>query len=243
MFYFGCAGWAIPLQFSSEFPVGGSHLERYAQVLPCSEINSSFYRPHRRATWERWANAVPTGFRFAVKAPKAVTHESSLSCTGNDLMRFFEQALFLGAMLGPVLFQTSPGLTYDVNVARQFFSSLRTIYLGQVVIEPRHPSWFTEDAERLLVDFDIARVAADPAPTPKAKDPGGSKLLAYYRLHGSPHMYYSAYSEEALVKVAASLQSGRQRGDIWCVFDNTASGAAVGDALRLLRLLEPRSRF
>ncbi len=175
-----------------------------------------------------------------MKAPRAVTHESALSGTDGDLTNFFEQAFLLGAMLGPILFQTPPKLRYEHDVARRFFSSLRTIYSGQVVIEPRHLSWFTDDAERLLIDFDIPRVAADPSPTPEGKYPGGSKLLSYYRLHGAPRKYYSAYSDEELATLAGSLQSGNHCGDVWCVFDNTASAAAAGNALRLLRLLGRR---
>lgn len=239
MIYVGCAGWTIPSQFSPEFPAGGSHLERYAQVLPCCEINSSFHRPHRKSTWERWANAVPANFRFSVKAPRAVTHESALSCTDSDLTRFFEQALLLGAALGPILFQTPPTLRYEHNSARKFFTMMRSIYLGQVVMEPRHTSWFTKDAERLLIDLDIARAGADPALYPEGGYPGGSKLFSYYRLHGAPRKYYSAYSEKYLVMLATSLQNANHRGDVWCVFDNTASGAATGNALQLLRLLDP----
>ena len=70
----GTAGWSIPKEHAGAFPVEGSHLERYGAVLDAVEINSSFYRPHRRATYERWAGAVPEHFRFAVKVPRAITH-------------------------------------------------------------------------------------------------------------------------------------------------------------------------
>lgn len=237
MVYIGCAGWTIPRQFSCEFPAIGSHLERYASVLPCSEINSSFHRAHRTTTWRRWAMAVPAGFRFAVKATKTLTHESRLLCTDEDLTRFLEQAFLLGEKLGPILLQTPPKLMYESNVAHTFFSYLRMLYPGQVVIEPRHPSWFTDDAERLLIDFDIARVAADPAPVPGGEHPGGSNRLSYYRWHGTPRTYYSPYSSEAISALAASLRNKNHGDDVWCIFDNTASGAAAGNALQLLHSL------
>ena len=60
----GTAGWSIPRQHAAAFPAGGSHLERYAQRFNAVEINSSFYRPHRRATYERWAASVPTASRL-----------------------------------------------------------------------------------------------------------------------------------------------------------------------------------
>jgi uncharacterized protein YecE (DUF72 family) len=236
MLYIGCAGWTIPKQVSTEFPAGGSHLERYAQVLPCSEINTSFYRPHRKLTWERWGNSVPAAFRFAVKAPRTITHDQSLSCSKEDLLAFFDQVFLLGEKLGPILFQTPPKLAFDEKVVAKFLALLRTIYSGQVVIEPRHVSWFTSPAESVLSDFQVGRVAADPAPIAAGGLPGGSRLLSYYRLHGTPRKYYSAYSSEALASLVAAVQGEVQVKDVWVIFDNTASGAAAADALRLSRM-------
>jgi uncharacterized protein YecE (DUF72 family) len=70
----GCAGWNLPSAKADAFPGPGSHLERYARVLRAVEVNSSFYRPHRRETWERWAGSVPVDFRFSVKVPRQITH-------------------------------------------------------------------------------------------------------------------------------------------------------------------------
>ena len=65
--------WSIPKAYGVPFPPSGSHLERYGAVFNAVEINSSFYRPHRTATYERWAASVPEDFRFAVKVPKSAT--------------------------------------------------------------------------------------------------------------------------------------------------------------------------
>jgi uncharacterized protein YecE (DUF72 family) len=101
-----------------------------------------------------------------------------------------------------------------------------------VVLEPRHESWFTTEVESLLVDYRIARVAADPARVPVAAEPGGHSGLVYLRLHGSPRIYYSGYPVEYLESVARLLDASASR-DIptWCIFDNTALGAATSDAL------------
>ena len=77
-FRVGCAGWALPKEHAGRFPGGGTHLARYAGRLPAVEINSSFYRPHRPATYARWAASVPEDFRFAVKVPKDATHARRL---------------------------------------------------------------------------------------------------------------------------------------------------------------------
>ena len=71
--HIGCAGWSVA-SGRAEFAGTGSVLERYAAVLDAVEINSSFYKPHRRATYTKWAASTPPGFRFSVKAPRAVTH-------------------------------------------------------------------------------------------------------------------------------------------------------------------------
>ncbi|WP_408901606.1 DUF72 domain-containing protein, partial [Pararoseomonas indoligenes] len=74
----GTAGWSIPKQHAGEFDADGSHLERYARRLPAVEINSSFYRPHRPATYERWAASTPESFRFSAKVPRTITHDCRL---------------------------------------------------------------------------------------------------------------------------------------------------------------------
>src|SRR5262245_27120186 len=119
----GCAGWAIPKQHAGSFPSSGSHLERYAQRFTAVEINSSFYRPHRRATYARWAAAVPAGFAFAVKAPKQITHELRLAGTDTALDGFLAQVGGLGDKLGPLLFQLPPSLALDPSTARAFFGA------------------------------------------------------------------------------------------------------------------------
>jgi uncharacterized protein YecE (DUF72 family) len=193
----GCAGWSIPRVKQSRFPETGSHLERYASVLPAVEINSSFYRPHRPATYARWAATVPAGFRFAVKLPKAITHLARLegAIMMGALDAFLEEVDGLGERLGPLLDQLPPSLRFDADVASGFFGALRARFEGSVVCEPRHPSWFTDEAHALLTGERIARVAADPAPVPAAAEPGGWSGLIYFRLHGSPKRYYSAYPE------------------------------------------------
>ncbi len=228
----GCAGWTIPREFSASFSAQGTHLERYARVLNCTEINSSFYRPHKPQTWARWKASVPSSFLFSVKAPKAITHEARLDCARQDLVAFVNQLTGLEEKLGPLLFQLPPSLQFDESRARTFLSTLRELYSGNVVWEPRHESWFHSEADELLKAFSIARVAADPACVPAAGRPGGCTSLCYYRLHGSPRRYYSAYTIESLTNLAAEI-SGGTAVHVWCIFDNTASGAAISNALDL----------
>ncbi len=233
--WIGCAGWSIPKAYAGRFPGEGTHLERYARGFPAVEINSSFYRPHKPATYQRWAASVPDGFRFAVKVPKTITHIRRLREAGTDLEVFLHECEHLGAKLGPLLVQLPPSLTFDLPVVDTFFSAFRERFSGDIACEPRHPTWFAPEADTLLATHHVARVAADPSIVPAAAEPGGWNGLVYYRLHGSPRIYYSPYSPEYLHAVARRLEESVAKGvQAWCIFDNTAEGAATGDALTVI---------
>ena len=224
------AGW---------FGVDGSHLARYATRFDAVEINSSFYRPHATATYARWAASVPADFRFSVKLPKAITHEARLQRTGDALSRFTDQIAGLGKRLGGVLVQLPPSLAFDARIADTFFATLRRRLDAAVACEPRHASWFDPRVDTIWRRYAIARVAADPARLPEAAQPGGSGRWRYWRLHGSPRMYYDGYDDARLRAFATALRSGAKAGrPAWCVFDNTAAGHAIADAVRLQALLE-----
>jgi uncharacterized protein YecE (DUF72 family) len=230
----GTAGWSVPSRYVAAIPPGGSHLERYSRRLDAVEINSSFYRPHQRKTYERWAQSAPTGFRFSVKLPKAITHEQRLADCGALLDRFAAEVAGLGDKLGVLLVQLPPKLALERRVAGRFFHDLRERIDTPIACEPRHASWFTPDISDWLTERRIARVAADPAPVTGAGEPGGWNGLAYYRWHGSPHIYYSDYDDAALKSLKKRLDEMRERGAAtWCIFDNTALGAALGNALAL----------
>lgn len=231
----GCAGWSLPGAVQDRFPAAGSHLERYASVFPAVEINSSFYRPHRPATYARWRDSVPSSFRFSVKVPKAITHELRLQNSDEPLQRFLAECGNLENKLGCLLVQLPPSLQFDATRAGRFFDSLRNRTPVDVVCEPRHRSWFTESAAELLAQWRIAYVIADPPvaalPAVRAKQSG----ITYLRLHGSPIMYTSGYSEACLERLTADILARQACGQrVWCIFDNTAAGAAIPDALSLL---------
>lgn len=233
----GTAGWAIPRAHASAFPAEGSGLARYAARFDAVEINSSFHRSHRPGTYAHWAETVPDGFRFAVKMPKAITHQHRLVAVAEPLDRFLSETAALGARRGPLLVQLPPSLRFDAETAGGFFRDLRERTDASVACEPRHPSWFTSGADALLVAWRVARVAADPAPagSEAAGEPGGWPDLVYHRLHGSPRMYWSAYDRAFLGRLSRGPRapSRGRPGETWCVFDNTASGAAAGNALEL----------
>jgi uncharacterized protein YecE (DUF72 family) len=248
----GTAGWSIPRTVAGSFPGEGSHLARYARVLNCAEINTSFYRSHRPEVYAAWAAQTPPGFRFAVKLPRTITHDQRLRASRALLTHFVAEVSGLGNRLGVLLVQLPPSLVFEARPVRTFFELLARMYGGPVVCEPRHATWFDPAADRLLAALCVGRVAADPARCPAAAAPGGwlgpagdgVGAVVYHRWHGSPRTYFSAYGDDWLQARAGELRRWHAAADCWCVFDNTASGAAASDALRLRAcVMQHASRF
>ena len=123
--YIGTAAWSLPREVAAEFPGDGQQLERYARQFACAEINSSFYKPHRTETYARWAGMTPPHFRFAVKLPRAITHDGRLRAARKPLRAFLAEAAGLGDRLGVLLVQLPPSLPFESRVARTFFALLR----------------------------------------------------------------------------------------------------------------------
>jgi uncharacterized protein YecE (DUF72 family) len=235
--FVGTAGWSIPRASAERCAGDGTHLERYARVFSGAEINSSFHRPHAATTYTRWARSTGRSFRFAVKVPREITHDLKLRGAGPALARFLDETAALGVRRGPLLIQLPPSLAFDARIAARFFRMLRDAYGAVAVCEPRHPSWFAADADALLVRHAIGRVAADPPPVPAADRPGGWPGVVYYRLHGSPRKYWSPYDAACLDRLAGEIREARRHAPTWCIFDNTASGAALENAWELLTRL------
>ena len=246
--HIGTAGWAIPRAAAERFPGEGSHLQRYARVLNCAEINSAFNRSHRTEVYARWAEQTPPEFRFSVKLPRAITHEGRLFDTGPSLQRFMAQISGLGARLAVLLVQLPPSLALEPRSVESFFCLLADLFSGAVVCEPRHASWFTPQADSCLVKHHIGRVAADPSRWPAAASPGGwlgpagdgAGAVIYFRWHGAPRTYWSRYDDAWLQTHASDMRHWPASADCWGIFDNTASGAATVNAMAFAPLMQRR---
>lgn len=233
----GCAGWSLPKTCADAFPVEGSHLARYAAVFPAVEINSSFYRPHKPETYARWADSVPERFRFAVKVPRAITHDARLIDVDALLDRFQAEAGMLGKKLGCLLVQLPPRFGFVDAPAHAFFAQLRARFGCTIAFEARHPSWFSSPASDLLRECGVTRVIADPAAGQPGEHEATSNETVYVRLHGTPRIYYSRYPKEEIDAWRAGFEAQVAAGrTVWCIFDNTAEGASVPNALELMGL-------
>ena len=229
----GTAGWSIPRSSAFRFNSAGTHLERYSRSLRCAEINSSFHRPHAATTYAKWRDSTPADFRFAVKMPRQITHDLKLQNVRRPLVLFLAQTEGLAEKKGPILVQLPPSFVFDRSGVTRFLDLMRKAYDGPVVWEPRHATWFTPAAASLFNSYGISRVAADPPPAPEASTPAGWPRVAYFRLHGSPRTYWSRYTEADIEALATTVRNISTAEEVWCVFDNTASGAALGNAWEL----------
>ncbi|HWG11256.1 MAG TPA: DUF72 domain-containing protein [Rhodanobacteraceae bacterium] len=233
----GSAGWAIPRQHRKLFQIGDSVLSRYASLFNCVEINSSFYRPHQRSTYERWASVVPPAFRFSAKFPRSISHDARLQQIGHLLDSFLGEVEGLGDKLGCLLLQLPPSFAFNARALSTFSRMVRRRSHARLCCEPRHPSWFAPDADSLLRKHSIARVASDPAIVPAAMQPGGDRSWTYWRWHGSPQMYYSDYSLQTLAELAKTVDNASGQSEAWIIFDNTALGHATANAAYLRTLI------
>ena len=220
--------------------MNGSHLERYSQRFNCVEINSSFYREHQPTTYLRWRDTVPDSFKFSVKLSKVFSHERMLKGPGKELETSVRAIQSLGPKLGCLLIQLPAKLNFSQDSTHQFFSRLRDIYDGPIALEPRGPTWAKTDALEILQAFRLSKVLADPEPCPlkRVERLSFEAELRYFRLHGTPHRYRSSYETERLLRVAKAIVIGEATTlQTWCIFDNTAYGAATSNALELDKIL------
>ncbi|NLR97249.1 DUF72 domain-containing protein [Rhizobium sp. P38BS-XIX] len=223
------AAWSIPRKAADRFAQEGSSLTRYASIFSGVEVNSTFYRRHKPSTFARWADSVPDGFLFSVKLPREITHDRAMKNIAKPFDTFLQDIAPLGKKRGPILCQLPPSLTFDADECGSAFKTMRTADGGPIVIEVRHKSWASAGALDLLKRYEIDGVLADPALVWPAED--FCTAPKYIRLHGKPKIYYSSYSDEEIRWFSEMLAT-----DGWCVFDNTASGIAIENALTMLEM-------
>ncbi len=241
--YVGTSGWSYPNWRGPFYPPKlpqREWLAYYARHLSSVELNASFYRLPDPARIAGWCARTPPGFRFAVKAWRAMTHHRRLMDCGELLRTFFDRMRAFGDRLGPVLFQLPPRFPADPARLAAFLADLPRGYA--FAFEFRDPSWHRDEVYALLAahgaafcPFDLAGLTAPRVVTAD---------FVYLRLHGHERRYRGSYSEEQLADWAAWLAGERARGrKLYVYFDNTDEAAhAVHDALRLRAMLTGEDR-
>ncbi len=239
VFHIGTSGWSYPAWRGLFYPAAlpaGRWLEHYAREFDSVELNASFYRLPRREQVARWAEITPPGFRFAVKAWRALTHLHRLEPRPDLLEVFLARIEPFGAKQGPILFQCPPHFPADPDRLAAFLAMLPPAL--PAAFEFRDPSWHEARIADLLDAAGAAFVTFELAGLRSPRIVTGRRL--YLRLHGHVVRYAGAYGTELLTEWAEWIQAEMGRGcEAWVFFDNTDSeAAAIEDARRLRALLQ-----
>ena len=134
-------------------------LRYYAERFGAVEINNTFYRMPTEKVLMQWAEEVPPGFVFGLKAPRRITHLSRLKNSAETVEYFMRTASCLGDRLGPSLFQLPPNFKKDLPLLQEFLGHIPRRWV--TAFEFRHPSWFEDDVYQALREHDVALCIVD----------------------------------------------------------------------------------
>jgi uncharacterized protein YecE (DUF72 family) len=205
-------------------------LAYYASQYATVENNSTFYRLPARGTFADWQARVPGDFVMAVKASRYLTHVKRLRDPEEPVAKLMAAAAGLGARLGPVLLQLPPNLTADPGRLAACLAAFGAYRGIQVAVEPRHPSWWTEQVRQVLAGHGAALCWADQhgrPVTPLWRTAG----WGYLRFHQGTAQPWPRYGPRALRswldRVTATWPD---EGTVYAYFNNDPGGAAVADS-------------
>jgi uncharacterized protein YecE (DUF72 family) len=229
----GCSGWTYHHWRGAFYPDGmpqRSWFARYTETFGTVELNTSFYRLPAADTFAKWRDQAPAGFRYAVKAPRFITHMKKLRDCDEPVTEFLGRVRQLGASLGPILYQLPPRLAFDRERVETFLALLP----GDLhhVLEFRDASWIDPAVLALLDRHEIGFCVHDMAGSTTPFWASGP--LAYLRFHGGEGKYWGRYPDERLLHAADWMaeQAGSGR-EVWAYFNNDIHAHAIDDALTL----------
>jgi uncharacterized protein YecE (DUF72 family) len=232
MLWIGTSGWQYAHWRGGLYPAGlpqRQWLSHYAGEFATVEINSAFYRLPERSAFEQWAAQTPDDMVFAVKVSRYLTHVKRLKDPAEPVHRFLDRARGLGTRLGPVLLQLPPNLPAG---AEALDATLREFGDGvRVAVEPRHPSWWSDEVRSVLTAHGAAMCWADRggrAVTPLWSTGG----FGYLRLHEGRAAPWPSYGRRALDGWLDRLTATFT--DAFVYFNNDQEGAAVRDAVTMI---------
>lgn len=222
----GMSGFSYPEWVGTFYPEGTKReqmLGRYAERFGAVEINMTFRRMPRVSTLGTWRDAVPEGFRFALKAHQRITHRKRLVDTADDVADFLRTSRTLGERLGPILFQTPPSLRLDARQLDAFFATLPPV--AAWAFEPRHRSFTGPDVDALLQAHRVARCLNDELFDPQTYV--RTAPIAYFRLRRDD------YDTDALAALARLARAIADEGtDVYAFFKHEGGHGLVDTALR-----------
>lgn len=207
----------------------------YIGLFDTVELNNSFYRLPSKQALESWRDSTPTGFTFAMKGSRYLTHAKKLKDAERGIERFFERADILGSKLGPILFQLPPQWTVNAERLEEFIQALPGG--RRYAFEFRNDTWNCDEVNKTLhahrVAYCIFDLAGYQSPLTVTTD------FVYLRLHGPGGKYQGSYTGAALQSWANRIREWKeQRKHVYVYFDNDDSGYAPQNALELRSMVK-----
>lgn len=237
----GCSGWVYRHWRGPFYPEDLPQkrwFHHYASEFDTVEINASFYRLPLASTFDGWREKAPSGFRYALKVNRFITHNKKLLGCAEPLAEFIGLARRLGSALGPLLYQLPPSLHRNDERLAAFLALLPPDL--EHVIEFRHASWYADEVLSLLDQHGIGFVAHDL--TGLVSPERASGRTAYVRFHGTGGKYWGRYSDEQTNRWADWLLRQQTAGrSAWAFFNNDIHGHALEDARALIGAVRARS--
>jgi len=241
--FVGTSGWQYRDWRGVLYPEGVPQrlwLEEYARHYAVVENNNAFYRPPARDTFADWRRRTPEGFVMAVKASRYLTHIKRLKEPEEPVARLMDRAKGLGDRLGPVLLQLPPTLKADAGLLDAVLGCFPAPV--RVAVEPRHPTWWTDEIRDVLSGHGAALCWADRGSRP-VTPLWRTADWAYLRLHQGRARPFPSYGRKALDSWAERLaETWPARADAFVFFNNDPGGAAVRDAETFFRAVEVTGR-
>lgn len=233
----GTSGWKYKHWNGVFYPAGMKEvdqLEYYTQHFNSVELNNSFYRQPTASNFENWRDAVPSNFKYAVKANRYFTHLKKLKASQTDLDHFLNLTAHLEDHLGPILFQLPPHWKINLERLETFLVMLPKGF--RYTFEFRNQSWYGVDLYVLLqkynCSFCIYELDGHLSPMEVTAD------FVYIRLHGPGAKYQGSYSERDLKKWYKLITDWSEQGkDVYLYFDNDQLGYAGFNAITLQRMI------
>jgi uncharacterized protein YecE (DUF72 family) len=232
--HIGCSGFHYKDWKGSFYPMDlpqSKWFSYYCEHFKTLELNVTFYRFPQLSFLQNWYQQSPADFRFAVKAPRAITHYKKFNDTA-DLITSFYDTINNGLQekSGPVLFQLPPAYNYSEEKLEKIINSLNPSFKN--VLELRHESWWREDIYANLAKHHITFCGMSHPALPD--DVIQNTDMVYYRFHGVPDLYRSRYSIDFLQKVANAIKAGQNTKEAWCYFNNDYDATGVFNAMEMI---------
>jgi uncharacterized protein YecE (DUF72 family) len=234
--YIGCSGFHYKEWKEVFYPVGipqSKWFQYYCEHFNTLELNVSFYKFPTERSLEKWFYNSPENFKFSVKVPRAITHFKKFTECERMLDDFYTSVRKgLQHKLGCVLFQLPPQLIYSEELLEKIITNLNPSFKN--VIEFRHESWWNKNVFQKLKKQNIIFCGIS---YPKLSDDVvKTNANLYYRLHGVPVLYKSAYSQEFLEDLARDVEKLKAK-EAWIYFNNTWGTAAIENGKFLQALM------